>query len=255
MRLKSSITLNQRELYVETLGEKENPPVILLHHGLGAVNSWQAQMAGLSQAGFYTIAYDRWGYGKSSPRLALALPFFKPDLEDLLALMDALGLQKTTLVGHSDGGTIGLYFAAQYPQRVQCLVTVAAHIYVEPKMVPGIENLKLAFEQDKRLRIGLQRLHSDKTETVFYNWYNGWVKPEHLTWDMRPEISKIACPVLVAQGMEDEHATPQHARDIAANIPGAELWLVPGVGHMAPQDCPQEFNQRLIEFIQRKGLD
>ena len=56
------------------------------------------------------------------------------------------------------------------------------------------------------------------------------------SWDMRPILRQIGCPTLVVQGEADEHATPQHARDIADGIPGAELWLVPGAGHMLPQE-------------------
>jgi pimeloyl-ACP methyl ester carboxylesterase len=49
--------------------------------------------------------------------------------------------------------------------------------------------------------------------------------------------------------MEDEYSSPQHAQQIAAAIRGAELWLVPGVGHMLPQQIAREFNRRLIEFL------
>jgi pimeloyl-ACP methyl ester carboxylesterase len=53
----------------------------------------------------------------------------------------------------------------------------------------------------------------------------------------------------VVQGLEDEHASPQHARDLAASIPEADLWLVPGAGHMLPQDNPEEFNLRVLHFL------
>ena len=66
---------------------------------------------------------------------------------------------------------------------------------------------------------------------------------------MRPLLAGISCPALVIQGEQDEHATPQHARDIAAAIPGAELWLLPGAGHMLPQEAAERFNPRLIEFL------
>ena len=66
---------------------------------------------------------------------------------------------------------------------------------------------------------------------------------------MRPELKRIACPVLVVQGCEDEHTEPRHARETAANIPGAELWLVDGAAHMLPQDLPEVFNPRLLEFL------
>jgi pimeloyl-ACP methyl ester carboxylesterase len=68
---------------------------------------------------------------------------------------------------------------------------------------------------------------------------------------MQPVLSQLRCPALVIQGLEDEYATPQHARDIAEGIPEAELWLVPEVGHMVPRDAPEEFNERLLEFLDR----
>jgi pimeloyl-ACP methyl ester carboxylesterase len=66
---------------------------------------------------------------------------------------------------------------------------------------------------------------------------------------MRPLLPQITCPTLVIQGEADEHATPQHARDIAKHIPGATLWLVPDGAHMLPQDVPDLFNNKLLEFL------
>lgn len=166
-------------------------------------------------------------------------------------LRELSGERSFVLIGQSDGGTIALYFAAQYPQRVAALVTVAAHIYIEPKMQPGIEDIRQTFEQDTRFRAGLRRLHGDKTEAVFRNWYEGWRKPVSLAWDMRPLLRQITCPTLVVQGMDDEHATPQHAGDLAAAIPGAELWLEADVGHMLPQDKPEVFNHKIVVFLAR----
>ena len=68
-------------------------------------------------------------------------------------------------------------------------------------------------------------------------------------WDIRETLRRIQCSTLVVQGMEDEHATPQHAIDLAQAIPGAELWLVPGAAHMLPQEEPHAFNERLLEFV------
>jgi pimeloyl-ACP methyl ester carboxylesterase len=64
-------------------------------------------------------------------------------------------------------------------------------------------------------------------------------------------LSKIVCPSLVVQGEEDEHATPQHARDLAASIPKAELWLVPSARHMLPQEDSELFNPRLLDFLEQ----
>jgi pimeloyl-ACP methyl ester carboxylesterase len=251
----ATIQINDHDLYYQTAGTKGKPAVVLLHHGLGSVGAWRAQMQALPQAGFYTIAYDRWGFGKSSPREALDLPYFETDQVDLLCLLDKLGLERASLVGHSDGGTLALYFAAGYPERVRCLVTIAAHIYVEEKMGPGIEGVRQAYESDERFRGALERVHGEMSEKVFYNWYGGWVKPEHLGWDMREVLGKVKCPVWVVQGIDDEHAIPQHAQDIASCLPNARVWLVPGAGHMLPQEHSHEFNAALVEFLNKNGVD
>ena len=162
------------------------------------------------------------------------MPFFEEDVEDLISLMDYYDLEMAVLIGHSDGGTIALSFGAQYPQRLSLLVTVADHIYLEEKMEPGIEGLRQLYEDQPKIREALRRVHGEKVDDVYYGWFDGWRKEENLDWDMRPSLKHLTCPVLVVQGLDDEHATPQHARDIEAQIKDAELWLVPGAGHMLP---------------------
>jgi pimeloyl-ACP methyl ester carboxylesterase len=242
------LTVNGHQIYTEE-DQIGAPAVLLLHHGLGSTRSWSTQISSLEAAGWGVIAYDRRGYGKSEPRSQLSAPGFEDDLQDLHALLECLHLERVALVGHSDGGTIALYYAARYPERVTCLVTIAAHIYVEEKMVPSIEIIRQTFENDARFRDGLRRLHGEKTESVFWNWYSGWVKLENLSWNMRPNLSKVVCPVLVVQGEQDEHATPQHARDLAAGIANAGLWLVPSARHMLPQEDSERFNKRLLDFL------
>lgn len=241
--------INHRHLYVEQHGPENGPAVVLLHHGLGSTRAWRAQLDPLAQAGYRVIVYDRWGYGASQPRPHLALPGFEDDLADLQALLDHFQLEQVALVGHSDGGTIALYYASQSPKRVKALVTIAAHIYVETRMEAGIQSIRADFEQQDNFRLGLQRVHGEKFEDVFYNWFNGWHQPAALNWDARPRLAAIACPVLVVQGSADEHASPQHAADIAFAIPKSELWLVPGARHMLPQEQPGIFNPGLLAFL------
>ena len=229
--------------------------MVLLHHGLGSTRAWRRQMHPLAEAGFRTIAYDRWGYGKSDPRPQLSMPRFDDDQYDLLALMSRLNLEQASLVGHSDGATIALYFAASHPERVVSLVTIAAHIYMEAKMQAGIWGVRQMFQNDDEFLRRFQRLHGEKYQQVFDNWFYGWTKAEHLSWDMRPVLGQIRCPALVIQGLEDEHATPQHAQDLAAALPEAELWLLPQVGHMLPRDAARAFNERVLAFLRQTTND
>lgn len=243
------LEINGHTLAVQVHGPPSARPVVLLHHGLGAIPAWEAQIPALVIAGYRVVAYDRWGYGASQARQGVGMPDFQQDRADLLGLLARLQIERCALVGHSDGGTIALYFTADHPERVACLVTVAAHVYVEPKMAGSVLQVRAAFENEPRLREGLRRLHGEKTEQVFANWFDGWLTPGNLAWDMRPYLSGIGCPALVVQGEADEHATPQHARDIAAAIPQGVGWLVPQADHMLPQRVPEIFNQRLLEFL------
>jgi pimeloyl-ACP methyl ester carboxylesterase len=244
-------TINGHQIFMESRGPKQAPAVILLHHGLGAVRSWKEQIPVLGRAGYRVIAYDRWGHGKSDLRSSWGMPCFEADRADLAQIFDLLGIERAALVGHSDGGKIAMYFAADHPERVACLAVVSAHIYVEARMGEGIEQVLHDFETDNRFRKKLRRVHGEKSVALFRGWHEGWTDPSLLNWTMGPVLQRIRCPALVIQGIEDEHATPQHARDIAAEIPGAELWLVPGIGHMLPRDAPEEFNQKLLEFLER----
>ncbi len=241
--------INGHNLHVETHGDENSPVIVFLHHGLGSTRAWRGQVPVFVEAGYRVIVYDRWGYGQSEARPHLDVPGFDTDIADLHTLLATCNLQPATLVGHSDGGTLALYYAKKYPEIANCLVTVAAHIYLESKMEPGILGIKAAFEHDERFRKGMQRAHGEKFESVFRNWFDGWHKPEALVWDMRPLLTRISCPALVVQGEDDEHATPQHAIDLAEAIPNAELWLEPDAGHMLPQDQPDKFNRRLLRFL------
>ena len=245
------------ELYWERCGRASDPAVLFLHHGLGSTRAWKTQLETFARRGWQAVAYDRWGYGRSSSRPALDLPTFAADVQDLSSLTDGLGIGRAALVGHSDGGTTALYFAAQFPPRVTALVTVAAHIYLEPAMAPGMLAIRRIHDHDARFQEGMRRAHGAQAEAVFRNWHDGWLRPERLDWDMRPMLGDVRCPTLVIQGEQDEYASPQHARDLARAVAQGSLWLMPGVGHMAPQDAPESFNPRVLDFLEpfRRGAD
>lgn len=249
------IRINGRKLYVEDHGPEDGPALVLLHQGLGAVRSWREQTPVLAEAGYRVIVYDRWGYGGSDPRPSLSQPFFEDDLNDLSALLDYLKVERLSMIGHSDGGTIALYFAARHPEMIVSLVTIAAHVYIEEKMKPGIDGLKEIYETDSKFRQKLQRAHGEKWKQVFRNWYDGWLREDILAWDMRFLLKDIRCPVLVVQGLEDEHGTPRHAQDVSLAIPNAQLWLVPGAGHLLQQEDADIFNERLLEFLKSRVME
>jgi pimeloyl-ACP methyl ester carboxylesterase len=249
--MKHLLEINGHNIYLESTGPADGPVVLFLHHGLGTIRSWKGQIPIFSAAGYQVFTYDRWGHGRSDFREQWSMPDFEPDLADLDTILGEFSHQQVVLIGHSDGGNIAMHYALNHPGRVTCLVIIAAHIYVEPKMIAGIHAVRKNFEEDQRFRDQMQRVHGENSEAVFWGWFDGWTDPAIRDWDMRSEINQISSPTLVVQGLEDEHASTQHARHLADAIPGAELWLVPEVNHMLPQQIPDKFNQQGLQFLKR----
>lgn len=242
------LELNGHQLYWESHGGPAAPVALLLHHGLGSIRSWKRQIPDLVEAGWRVLAYDRWGYGKSEPRPRFLSGFLQADAAECHQLLAALEIQRCVVIGHSDGGSIALMLASRHPGLVTRLVVVAAHIYVEPKMQVGLRLIERQATVEP-LKGALQREHGQRGAALAQRWVRHWEDSDPTELDLQPLLSDVRCPTLVIQGEQDEHATPQHARDIASAIPEAELWLIPQVGHMPPQQIPQEFNRRMLEFL------
>jgi pimeloyl-ACP methyl ester carboxylesterase len=235
-------------LYWEIHGQANARTVVLLHHGLGSVYSWRRQIPFFVKQGWRVVAFDRWGYGRSDPRPSFEPDFLLKDKDEALQLLEALGIERANIIGHSDGGTIALIIAAQYPLLVERLVTVAAHIYFEPKVIDGLERIAQTVRVPPLSKV-LAREHGDRAQTLAQSWLNCWLDADSPTLSLLGELSKITCPVLVIQGELDEHATPKHARDIAEGVQDGELWLIPEVGHMPMHEAPEVFNHRVLRFL------
>lgn len=239
------LSIRGHEIYLEHSDGGKAPLVVFLHHGLGSLPAWQAQLEFLIAQGISVLAYDRWGYGRSDDRTSLDPPYFEEDVQDLKTLLSKEN-KALLLVGHSDGGNIALSYASRYPQNVHGLIVVAAHIYFEPKMADGIQGLFRSYQENEAFKKGLQRAHEGKA--VFERWYEAWTRIG-VGWDMRQMLSNIQCPVLVVQGSEDEHATAQHAINCAAALPNGRVQIVAGASHMLPQKSSDLFNQILIQSL------
>lgn len=241
--------VQDHRLYWQSFGEEQaEHTVLLLHHGLGSVRSWRRQIPTLAEQGWRIIAFDRWGYGRSDPRPAFEAGFLQNESQIALELMNALKIERASLIGHSDGGSIAILMSAAAPERVLRLVLVAAHIYVEPKMVSGLQSILEAAETPAMKR-ALKRDHGPKAGKLLHAWLEGWQAHGRETLDLVRVLPRIQCPTLVIQGLEDQHATSQHAQDMAAAIRHSSLWLIPRVAHMPMNEIPQAFNQRLVEFL------
>ncbi len=118
------VTLDGVEFYYIALGDEDAPVVMLLHGFGGSTFTWRDNMGVFAEAGYRVVAYDRPPFGLSdkTPKLDLS-PSTQAD--QAIALMDALGIETATFIGHSAGGGVISYIMAQYPERVDAVVFVA----------------------------------------------------------------------------------------------------------------------------------
>ncbi|GBC61703.1 alpha/beta hydrolase [Desulfonema ishimotonii] len=230
----------------------KRPALVFLHEGLGNIEIWRDFPDVLCrETGCTGVIYDRRGYGGSDmfPDTWSADYQTLEATRYLPAVLDACGIDRALLIGHSDGGTIALIAAATCPERVTGVITEAAHIFNEPVTRAGIREAVTAYETG-RLKKRLSRYHGDHTEMIFRRWADRWLSPEFRTWNIDPLLPHVTCPVLAIQGAEDEYGSPAQAEGIVRQVSGpAEIQLVPGCQHIPHLQAQQTVLARMKRFI------
>lgn len=203
------------DLYYEWIHpERKGPVVLFLHEGLGSVSLWKdfpQKLCDLLELS--GLIYDRQGHGKSSPLMEERDENYleKYALEELPAFLNAIELDRPLILfGHSDGGSIALIYAARFPEKVQAVITEAAHIYVEEKTWKGIEPVIQAFEKRAGFYKALYEHHGEKAEATFYAWAKTWEKKKEHQWSIAHYLNEVQADVLAIQGKEDEYASDRH---------------------------------------------
>jgi pimeloyl-ACP methyl ester carboxylesterase len=230
--------------------------LVFLHEGLGCITLWKDFPEKLCAAsGCPGLLYDRLGHGRSpadpSPRTIHYL--HRHALEELpQVLAEAIPGKPYVLVGHSDGGSIALLHAAECPPLLRGVVTMAAHVLVEPQTVAGIAAAERAYEGG-RMR-GLARHHGDKAETLFHAWAQTWQSPWFAAWNIEYALPSITCPLLVIQGEDDQYGSRQQVERIVAGTSGpATPVLLPGCGHTPYHDKEKEVIAWIVDFLGSLG--
>ena len=234
----------------------DGPTVVFLHEGLGCRQGWRSFPQQVHRAlGVGTLAYSRWGYGASDPRPGAWPVAFMHDeaIEILPEVLSRVGLTRPpVLVGHSDGGSIALIFAATYPDAVQAVVTEAAHVMVEDVTVASIADAHHRFSTGD-LRQRLSKHHGDNTDSLFSGWSGVWLSPAFRQWDIRALLPSIRCPVLAIQGRDDQFGTIAQLDEIAAGAGGpVETMLVDGCGHAPHAERPRDVLSAVTAFLTKR---
>jgi pimeloyl-ACP methyl ester carboxylesterase len=242
------------EAIVRLPGTRPGPTIVFLHEGLGSVALWKDFPGELvERTGLPAVVYSRRGHGHSDPdRLPRQPTFMHHEAEVVLpALLDALALDEVVLFGHSDGASIALLAAARPDLRIGALVLEAPHVFVEDLSIVSITAAREAFVNGD-LRERLAKYHADPAHT-FWAWNDVWLDPAFREWDIRDCLARVACPILLIQGRDDEYGTLAQIDAIAAATP-ADVLILDQCGHSPHRDRRDLVLAAAAEFIKRRGL-
>ena len=219
-------------------------PVILLHGGLGQSGNWGYQVPALLANGYRAVAIDSRGHGRSTRD---ARPYsYELMASDVVAVMDALGIQQAALVGWSDGACVALVLAAQSPQRVAGVYFFACNM--DPSGAKDIEFtpiLQRCISRHKQDYAALSPTPGD---------FDAFSDAVSLMQQTQPNytpagLAAISVPVAIVQSEHDEFIKREHAEYLARSIPNAEYIFLPNVSHFAPLQRPDQFNAPMLAFL------
>lgn len=252
------LTINNQKLEFVWHGPApdEFPTLVFLHEGLGCVAMWRDFPARLAAAtGCGALVYSRAGYGASS---ACSLPrpvsYMHDEALDVLPLvLQQLGIQRTILVGHSDGGSIALIYAgsqhAQRPPELLGVITEAAHVLCEAISVQSIHAIRQLYDEED-LRQRLAKYHGDNVDCAFFGWNDAWQHPDFWHWNLEAYLLNIQAPLLVIQGEDDEYGTLAQVETIVRHTNAQQL-LLPECGHTPHRAQEEATLAAMTQFVQR----
>ncbi|MGA8534402.1 MAG: alpha/beta hydrolase [Candidatus Tumulicola sp.] len=235
--------------------EKNLPVLVFLHEGLGSLALWRGFPAALAErTGCEALVFSRYGNGFSTPLTEPRKPEYMHDeaLAALPELLDALEIHDFILVGHSDGASIALIYAAEHPERVRGLVLEAPHVFVEDLSVRSIAALASEYRSSS-LRQRMARHHSD-ADATFYGWSDIWLASEFRDWNIEAYVERVVSPILVIQGLNDEYGTPAQIESIVRHAAApVDRIVLANCGHAPHRDRASFVENVAAAWIRSSG--
>lgn len=245
------LTIDGAHLYGEWRREPVpgRPVLVFLHDGLGSVENWRAFPDLLADAlGLGAFAYDRLGYGRSDGRDPWPDDFMAQSARRLPHILHEAGITDFILIGHSDGATVALEYAATAPKGLRAVVSLAAHVKLDPRSYGGLLEFIETAAGDN-LPDWLARFHGDRGRQVLTSWSDVWKRTLDGGWDISRSLKGITAPLLAAQGVDDEWAHPLQIDAIAENAPHAETHMLAGTGHFPHLEDPAALVELVAGFL------
>ncbi len=249
----------------EGTGLKASPvPVVLVHGIAGSSLLWQANLSSIG-ARHKVFAVDLPGHGRSGkPGGRYDIDLF---VRSLLGFLDACGLERVALIGHSLGGHVCLKLALERPGRIAKLVLIDSG-GLGPEIDVGFLKPLLAGvtrEATETMLRGLFANPAVANRSMVEATFEALSRPG--AWEavrsavesavargiqiesLAERLQELQVPVLIAWGARDAVIPLARGKEAHASIPGAELWVAENAGHCPQIEAAPEFNERLLTFL------
>lgn len=257
-------------LYWEAHGAEDAPP-LLLSSGLGGLgNYWRPNLAALAGK-FRVILYDHRGTGRSDRAIEGRLTV-EAMAQDVLMLLDGLGIARAHLVGHAAGGAIGLSLAVTAPERIGGLVVVNGWARLDPHFARCFDaRLTLLLKGGPRDYLAAQPIflypagwssqHNDELDAELEHQLAGFPDIDTVvkritalrTFRIDDQLKRIRAPVLLIAA-DDDMLVPVTCSELLRNgIPGAQLTRFAYGGHACNVTQAEAFNRLVLPWLRARG--
>ena len=248
--------------YEERPGADRSAQVVFVHGLGGSFNSWWAQLAAFEERGYRTIAYDQRGAGLSSkPPGPYSVELWA---RDLVRALDALGVERPILVGHSVGCMTCERASLELGDRVAGLVTIGGALQWREEAGPVFEErVRLAragrMEEIAETVVGTglserRRKEDPVLAGLFRDLIASNDNEAYAEWSAATaagrmvDVERVACPVLACCGEHDPVTPPAFAQAIAGAVPNGRTAVVEGAAHWCHLEAPGAVNEILLAF-------
>ena len=235
-------------------GQKEQPPVILIHGAGSSHQTWPASIRRL--AGQRVLAVDLPGHGRSG---GFGLQSISAYSDQLVEFLTAMGLYQAVWVGHGMGGAIAIETALRHSSHTAGLGLIAtgAYLGISPELVDAFANpftLAGAIHSFHHKAFGpftppslteqyLESIKKTRPSVLAADWFAS------AQFDQREAITQVGVPTWVIVGSEDCFTPVAYAHFLAGRIPAARLQIIPEASHMVILEQPERVAQGLQQFL------
>lgn len=285
------LTVNGVKLHYVEAGQEDRPLILFIHGFPEFWFTWRHQLA-FFQENYRVVAFDNRGYNKSDKPSGISSYSIRELVEDVRALVEALGVSSCTVVAHDWGGPIAWTFSALYPAMVDSLVICNCPHPIALKknqkenwrqslkswymiffQCPLLPELLCLSEDQRNLSVILEDAklpdHDEVVEAYKYafrefstwnraiNYYRCAASKESKEFFAKPELlkslTKVKTRTLLIFGTEDKYLTVKAAQDSAAYVDDFQLELLEGVSHWVQQEAPDRVNALIHHFVKANG--